>query len=86
MLASCSYLELVRAPHERDMARCLAFALCRHYLAGVSRRTNPKKPANLRSWRVIIIRSRGELLGYVEALDREREGSAMSCRARRAAS
>jgi hypothetical protein len=29
-------------------------------LAGVSRRTNPKKPANLRSWRVIIMRSRGE--------------------------
>jgi hypothetical protein len=28
--------------------------------AGVSRRTNPKKPANLRSWRVIIMRNRGE--------------------------
>jgi len=29
--------------------------------------------AKLRSWRVIIIMgSRGELLGYVEALDRER--------------
>jgi hypothetical protein len=33
-----------------------------------------KKPtaARLQSWRVIIMRSRGELLGYVEALDRER--------------
>ena len=33
-----------------------------------------KKPAsaNLRSWRVIIIRSKGEYLGSVEALDRER--------------
>jgi hypothetical protein len=36
------------------------------------RRTNPKKPANLRSWRVIIIRSRGEYLASVEAPDRER--------------
>jgi hypothetical protein len=41
-----------------------------HYLAGVSRRTHPQKP--LRSWRVIIIRSRGEYLGSVEAPDRER--------------
>ena len=32
-----------------------------------------KKPAaNLRSWRVIIIRSRGEYLGSVQAPDRER--------------
>jgi hypothetical protein len=28
--------------------------------------------ANLRSWRVIIMRSRGEYLGSVEAPDRER--------------
>jgi hypothetical protein len=35
----------------------------------VSRRTNPKKPANLRSWRVIIMRSKGEYLGSVEAPD-----------------
>jgi hypothetical protein len=32
----------------------------------------PKKPANLRSWRVIIMRSRGEYLGSVEAPDRQR--------------
>ena len=35
----------------------------------------PKKKATatkLRSWRVIIIRSRGEYLGSVEAPDRER--------------
>jgi hypothetical protein len=39
----------------------------------VSRRTNPKKPAaNLRSWRVIIMRSKGEHIGTVEAPDRER--------------
>ena len=38
--------------------------------AGVSRRTNPKKPA--KSWRVIIMRSRGEYLGSVEAPDREK--------------
>jgi hypothetical protein len=32
-----------------------------------------KKPAaNLRSWRVIIIRSKGEYLGSVEAPDREK--------------
>src|SRR5712672_2761883 len=41
-------------------------------LARVSLRTHPKKPANLRSWRVIIMRSRGEYLGSVEAPDRER--------------
>jgi hypothetical protein len=36
--------------------------------------TDKKKPtaANLRSWRVIIIRSKGEYLGSVEAPDRER--------------
>jgi hypothetical protein len=38
----------------------------------MSRRTKPKKPANLRSWRVIIMRSKGEYLGSVEAPDRER--------------
>jgi len=38
----------------------------------VSKRTNSSKPANLRSWRVIIIRSKGEYLGSVEAPDRER--------------
>ena len=38
----------------------------------MSSRTNLKKPANLRSWRVIIIRSKGEYLGSVEAPDRER--------------
>jgi hypothetical protein len=45
----------------------LAFALCGRYLARVSRRISPKKPANLRSWRVIIMRSRGEYLGSVES-------------------
>ena len=39
---------------------------------GMSRRTHPKKPTNLRSWRVIIMRSRGEYLGSVEAPDREK--------------
>jgi hypothetical protein len=34
----------------------------------VSKRTNPQQP--LRSWRVIIIRSKGEYLGAVEAPDR----------------
>jgi hypothetical protein len=29
-------------------------------------------PAKLRSWRVIIVRSKGEYLGSVEAPDRER--------------
>jgi hypothetical protein len=52
--------------------RRLAFHICAHYLAGVSRRTRPKKPVNLRSWRAIIIRSRGEYLGSIEAPDRER--------------
>jgi len=37
----------------------------------VSRRTHPKKLANLRSWRIIIIRSRGEYLGSVKAPNRE---------------
>ena len=37
----------------------------------MSRRTDPKKPANLRSWRVIIMRSKGEHIGTVEAPDRE---------------
>ena len=36
----------------------------------MSRRTNPKKAA--KSWRVIIMRSRGEYLGSVEAPNRER--------------
>jgi hypothetical protein len=37
-------------------------------------KTARKKPTapNLRSWRVIIMRSRGEYLGSVEAPDRER--------------
>jgi hypothetical protein len=43
-----------------------------HYFAAVPRRSHPKKPAHLRSWRVIIIRSKGEYLGSVEAPDRER--------------
>ena len=42
----------------------------RCYVARVSKRTPPKKPP--RSWRVIIIRSKGEYLGSVEAPDRER--------------
>jgi hypothetical protein len=37
---------------------------------------HPKKPANLRSWRFIIIRSKGEYLGSVEAPDRERAEAA----------
>jgi hypothetical protein len=40
----------------------------------VSERTRPKKPAT--SWRVILIRSRGEYLGSVEAPDRERAEAA----------
>jgi hypothetical protein len=40
------------------------------YLAAVSKRTHPQKPP--RSWRVIIIRSKAEYLGSVEAPDRER--------------
>ena len=38
-------------------------------------KTARKKPANLRSWRVIIMRSRGEYLGSVEAPDREKAES-----------
>ena len=38
----------------------------------MSKRTHPKKAADFRSWRVIIIRSKGEYLGSVEAPDRER--------------
>jgi hypothetical protein len=33
----------------------------------VSRRTHPKKPTKLRSWRVSLIRKRGQYLGTVEA-------------------
>ena len=47
-----------------------------HYLAGVSQRTRPKKPANLRSWRVLIMRSKGEYLGSVEAPDRQKAEAA----------
>jgi hypothetical protein len=50
----------------------LANLHCSHYLAAVSRRISPKKPANPRSWRVIIMRSKGEYLGSIEAPDRER--------------
>ena len=50
--------------------RGLAFALCAHYVTAVPKRTHPQKPP--RSWRVIIIRSKGEYLGSVEAPDRER--------------
>jgi hypothetical protein len=35
----------------------------------VPRRTHPQKAANLRSWRVIVIRSKGEYLGSVAAPD-----------------
>jgi hypothetical protein len=38
--------------------------------------TRNKPAANLRSWRVIIIRSKGEYLGPVEAPDRERAEAA----------
>jgi hypothetical protein len=41
-----------------------------------SRFANPQKPANLRSWCVVIIRSKGEYLGTVEAPDRERAEAA----------
>ena len=45
-------------------------------LASEVLRSAPKKKkaaaANLRSWRIIIMRSRGEYLGSVEAPDRER--------------
>jgi hypothetical protein len=41
--------------------------------------SSQRKAANLRSWHVIIIRSRGEYLGSVEAPDRERaEAAAIS--------
>jgi hypothetical protein len=43
-------------------------ALCGHYLANVSKRTNPQKP--VRSWRVNIIRSKDEYLGSVEEAHR----------------
>jgi hypothetical protein len=36
----------------------------------MSRRTNPKKPA--KSWRILIMRSKGEYIGSVEAPDRAR--------------
>ena len=57
-----------RLPTRANTTR-LAFTLCGHYRAGMSRRT-PKRPA--KSWRVLIIRRRGEYLGSVEAPDRER--------------
>ena len=38
----------------------------------IVRRPKKKTATKLRSWRVVTMRSRGELLGYVEALDRER--------------
>ena len=54
----------------------MAFRISGHYLAGASLPPNPMKSARkrptaakLRSWRVSIIRSRGE---SVEAPDRER--------------
>ena len=61
--------------NERDM-RAIGFPMIGDYAAGVSRRTNPKKPAKLRSWRVTIIRSKGEYLGSVEAPDREKAEAA----------
>jgi hypothetical protein len=39
-------------------------------------RPKTKKSAEVRSWRVVIIRSRGEYLGSVEAPDRERAEAA----------
>jgi len=39
------------------------------FFDSVSKRTHPKKPA--KSWRVVIMRSKGEYLGSVEAPDRE---------------
>jgi hypothetical protein len=39
---------------------------------GMSRRTNPKSPPTCADWRVIIIRSKGEYLGSVEAPDHEK--------------
>jgi hypothetical protein len=41
-------------------------------ISAVSQRISPKKHPNLRSWRVVIIRSRGEHLGTVAASDRDR--------------
>jgi hypothetical protein len=38
-----------------------------HYFATVPRRSHPKKPVKLQSWRVSIIRKRGQYLGTVEA-------------------
>jgi hypothetical protein len=38
-------------------------------------KTKKAAAAKLRSWRVIIMRSRGEYLGSVEAPDRERAGA-----------
>jgi hypothetical protein len=61
------------SPINRGWAE-LAFVPCGGYLAAVPRPTHPEKPANLRSWRVIIIRSKGE---YLEAPDRERAEAAI---------
>jgi hypothetical protein len=55
---------------ERRLSNRLGFPLCGRYL--VSQRTRPKKPARLRSWRVVIMRSKGEYLGSVEAPDRDK--------------
>jgi hypothetical protein len=41
----------------------------------VSKR-NPQKPANLRSWRVIIIRSKGDISARLKPPDRERAEAA----------
>jgi hypothetical protein len=53
------------------LGRRLAFR-GRHRYSGDMPSLSKRKPTNLRSWRVIIIRSRGEYLGSVEAPDRER--------------
>jgi len=48
----------------------VAFPFRGAYVSAVSRRISPKKllrPAKLRSWRVSIIRKRGQYLGTVEA-------------------
>ena len=50
----------------------LAFYNRRRYYADVPRRIPLKKPSKLRSWRVIIMRGKGEHIGTVEAPDRER--------------
>jgi flagellar biosynthesis/type III secretory pathway protein FliH len=47
----------------------------RHRYSGHMPSSSQRKAANLRSWHVIIIRSRGEYLGSVEAPDRERAAS-----------